>query len=346
MRLAGRGRWGWVIFGASLLGFIPGMALRAEERLDRFEFLQIRMGIPVTIVVYAPDRSTANEATNAAYSRIKEIDRSMSDYDPDSELMQLCASSRPSQAVPVGEDLWTVLLQSQTLWKESEGAFDVSVGPVVKLWRTARRKKVLPQQEAIDAARDRIGFQHVILDPERRTVSFAKSGMQLDLGAIAKGYAADAAIKTLHQRGITRALVEAGGDITVADPPPGQPGWRIELERLTPDRQGKPVVLVLANAAVATSGDTYQFVEIDGIRYSHLIDPKTGLGLTTPGSVTVIARDGTLADGLASAVSVLGPDRGLELAKRFQAETYVMQLTADGTIQATSSPGFMQYQAN
>jgi thiamine biosynthesis lipoprotein len=141
-----------------------------------------------------------------------------------------------------------------------------------------------------------------------------KPEMRLDLGGIAKGYAVDKALAVLRRRGITRALVDAGGDIGLGDPPPGKPGWGIGVAPLEPG--GPPGgFLWLSRRAIATSGDTQQYVVIDGVRYSHLVDPRTGLGLTDHSSVTVIAPDGITADGLASAVSVLGPRQGLRLVE-------------------------------
>src|SRR5437667_11520757 len=143
--------------------------------------------------------------------------------------------------------------------------------------------------------------------------------MQLDLGGIGKGYAADAALAVLKRHGIHSALVAAGGDIAVSSAPPGQPGWRIAIAPLEPhlgaERGPEIQNLLLCNAAVSTSGDAAQHVEDGGIRYSHIIDPNTGLALTGRSSVTVVARNCTASDGLATAVSVLGPARGLELIR-------------------------------
>ncbi|MGI9176146.1 MAG: FAD:protein FMN transferase, partial [Rhodothermales bacterium] len=188
------------------------------------------MGVQVRIVLYAPGEPVAAEAARAAFGRVAALEDVMSDYRPASELMRLSAQfSDPSGGppVPVSDDLFAVLTQAQRLARISEGAFDVTVGPHVKLWREARRTGRLPPRNVLKAAAKQVGWRHVRLDSVRQTVQLAIPGMQLDLGGIAKGYAADEAIATLTHHGIDQALVEIGGDIVVSGPPPGQTGWRI-----------------------------------------------------------------------------------------------------------------------
>jgi thiamine biosynthesis lipoprotein len=238
----------------------------------------------------------------------------MSDYDPESELSRLSRSSPMTCGVRVSEDLWRVLTKSQALSERSEGAFDVTVGPLSKLWRRARRQRKRPSPERLEAARAAVGYRHLRLDPRRRAVQLVRPNMRLDLGGIAKGYAADEALAALRRMGLPRALINAGGDIAAGDPPPGRTMWKIGVAPLERDAAPSHHIGV-ANGAVATSGDAWQFVEINGARYSHIIDPRTGEGLTTLSSVTVVAPDCATADSLASAVSVLGPDEGLALVE-------------------------------
>lgn len=284
-----------------------------EAELQRYEFVERQMGVPFRIALYAPDEAAANAAARAAYRRVKFLNGLLSDYEPDSELMRLCRTSGPGRPVVVSPELHHVLLRSVALSRQTDGAFDVTVGPLVQLWRQARRNRTLPDADRLAAARQLVGYRQIRIDRKDRTVELLQAGMRLDLGGIAKGYAADEALAVLQAHGVTRALVDAGGDMMLGDPPPGTDGWRIGVASLTQPDEAPDRVLLLKNIAVATSGDAYQFVEIDGRRYSHLIDPRTGLGLTTPSSVTVVASDGLTADSLASAVSVLGPQRGLKL---------------------------------
>jgi thiamine biosynthesis lipoprotein len=182
----------------------------------------------------------------------------------------------------------------------------------VNLWRNARRKRALPAAEQIAEYRARVGWQKLTLDPMTKRARLAQPEMRLDCGAIAKGYAIDAALQTLRDRGWPHALVAGGGDMAAGEPPPGQAGWKIEVAALDGDGSLREVVL-LANRAIATSGDAFQYLEIDGVRYSHIVDPRTGVGLTDHSLVTVLAPDCATADSLATAVSVLGPERGARL---------------------------------
>ena len=316
-----------------MIALLGGQAGAADEELNRLEFLQIRMGIPVAIQVYAADEEAANTAVEEAYERIRQIDRMVSDYDPDSEMMKLCRDSRPGEPYPVSGELAFVLAEARDLSRRTNGRFDVTIGPVVKLWRKARRQKALPDPDALHEALRLVDYRDVVVNECRRTVALRQPGMKLDLGAIAKGYASDEALRILREHGFSCALVDAGGDVVVGDAPPGRSGWRIAIEELDePDsNQANPNTLLLADMAVATSGDAYRFIEIDGTRYSHIVDPETGLGLTTRSSVTVIARDCMTADSLATAVSVLGPEAGLRLIDcTCGTETYIIVAREDG----------------
>lgn len=283
------------------------------------------MGVPFRIVVYATEERAANKALDAAFNRINELNDIYSDYDPESELSRLSRSSGSGQKSPVSEELYIILTISNQISKQSQGAFDVTVGPYVRLWRRARRQKQLPDPNRLSEARQAVGFKFIRFDPKQKSVELLEPNMRLDLGGIAKGYAADDAMHVLKQHGITSALIDASGDLLVSDPPPGESAWTIGIAALK-SPEGKPTeYLEVSNIAVATSGDAYQFVEIDGVRYSHIVDPSTGLGLTTPSSVTVIAPTATLADAWASAVSVLGPEKGLRiLSSRKQISTLIM----------------------
>ena len=268
------------------------------------------MGVPARIVLYAQSSEAAERAARAAFARFAALEDVASDYRPTSELMRLCAHAG-GPPVPVSPDLFRMLQQAQTIARRSGGAFDVTVGPYVALWRQARRSGKLPALREIREARRRVGWQKLRLDPTERTAHLRIGGMRLDLGGIAKGDACDQAQRELRRHGVTRALVEAGGDIVAGDPPPGEKGWRIEIA------EGGSGVVLLANRAVSTSGDTEQFVEIGGRRYAHIVDPRTGLGLTDRFAATVFAPDGLTSDPLATAACVLGPERGEALVRSF-----------------------------
>jgi thiamine biosynthesis lipoprotein len=324
---------------AGLLGVGVSAAGAGEAGLERFQFTRTEMAVPMKIVLYAPTEAAASRAAEAAFARIHELGTLLSDYDPQSELRRLGNAAAEGKPVPVSEDLWRVLWQAQILSRRSEGAFDVTVGPVVRLWRRARRRHELPPPDQLQSARELVGYQLIRLDARHHGVELLKPEMRLDLGGIAKGYAIDEALAVLQGRGIKRALVDAGGDIALGDPPPGKPGWRIGIARLEAD--GPPTrILLLANTAIATSGDTWQYVEVGGRRYSHIVDPRTGLGLTDHSSVTVVAPQGILADGLASAVSVLGPEKGLKLIEETPGAAALIVRAPRGKVETYESSGW------
>mgnify|MGYP002631607831 FL=1 len=283
----------------------------------RFEFSEPQMGVPFRIVVYAVDESTAGTAARAAFERIAQLNSILSDYDSDSELSQLSRSSGSERNVPIGEELWEVLSRGQELAARSFGAFDVTVGPSVNLWRRARRRHELPEPDLLEKNRLRVGYSNLVLHAQTRSATLNVEGMRLDLGGIAKGFAADQALEILKGRGIARALVAADGDIRVGDPPPGREGWQIGLATLDVGNSPGVETILLRNAAVSTSGDLSQRLEIGGVRYSHIVDPRTGIGMTDHSLVTVIASDAMTSDSLATTVSVLGPLKGLELIEAF-----------------------------
>ncbi len=274
----------------------------------RREYIELHMGVAVRVVVYAADDATARRAARAAYARIAELEQIMSDYRPQSEVRRL--ASRAGAEVPVSEPLYAVLARALELARLSDGAFDPTVGPFVALWRDARRTGRLPERSTLDSAAARAGWQKVHLDSATRSVRLDVAGMEIDLGGIAKGYILDQARAEFYRQGVRRVLLEAGGDISAGDPPPGRAGWRVA---------GMPGGRTLADAAVSTSGDTEQFVIINGVRYSHVVDPRTGLGVTSRRHATVVAPDGATADGLATALTVLDDERGTALLKSFPA---------------------------
>lgn len=264
----------------------------------------------MTITLYAPERSIAERACRSAFDRIAQLEDIMSDYRKDSELMRLCAQAG-GPPVRVSEELYFVLKRAQELARRTDGAFDVTVGPFVQLWRRARRTGQFPTQAEIDEARRYVGYEKMVLNDADRTVQLLVPGMRLDLGGIAKGYALDCALRVLNAHGVRHALLEAGGDIVAGVAPPGTAGWRIEVANASPERRW----VTLALGAISSSGDTEQYVEYQGKRYSHIVHPRTGWGLTTRVAATVIARDGITSDSLATALCVLGKERGMALIR-------------------------------
>ncbi len=305
------------------------------------------MGTEFTIRTWAgPEQQAAARAAVAeAFARIAALEMVFSDYEVDSEIVRL-TTHPPGTAVPISPDLFTVLVKAQTLSEETGGAFDVTVGPMVRLWRQARKNHRLPDADRIAEARKRSGWQKLRLDRETPAVTLEARFMQLDFGGIAKGFAADEAMKILGRRGFTRSLVAASGDIVVGDPPPDQDSWRIgirSLDVVIADDPDRPLTgaVPLVRGAVSTSGDTQQAVTIDGVRYSHIVDTRTALGLTHRIAVTVIGPDAATTDSYATTVSVLGRERGLAfIESRAGVECLILEADDAGTVTETRSSGF------
>jgi thiamine biosynthesis lipoprotein len=277
------------------------------------------MGMPVRVVLYAADEAAARGAATSAFRRIAELDRAMSDYHSDSEISDI--ARRAPAPVPVSPDVFRAVSRAIDIARDTDGAFDPTVAPLVALWRDARATGRLPSRAAVDHARALTGWRGVELDAARQTIRLTTPGMRLDLGGVAKGYILQAALETLGGLGIRAAMLEAGGDIVAGAAPPGTDGWRIETSEVVlpvgtqNDLRGR--FRVIEDAALATSGPSAQFVEIDGVRYSHVVDPRTGWALTTGVTAHVIAGDAALADALATAATVVGT-AGLErLRARF-----------------------------
>jgi thiamine biosynthesis lipoprotein len=265
------------------------------------------MGTIFRIVLYAEDESLARGAGGEAFERIAELDARLSDYRADSELNRL-VNAAGGAPVPVSDDLFRALAVAQAFAIRTEGAFDVTAGALTRLWRRARRLNTLPDSGELQAALALSGHRLMHLDAEARTVRLERAGLRLDLGGIGKGYAADQALARLRQAGVVRALVAAGGDVAAADPPPDRDGWEVAVAGWS----GGPLTLV--RAAVSTSGDREQWLEVNGVRYSHILDPRTGQAVTRPRQVSAMAGDATTSDMLATAASVMSDEDALRLA--------------------------------
>lgn len=323
-----------------LLAAMAGAALAAESMdggLSRHAFSEPQMGTEARIVVYAHDGAQARRAAGAGFARIRQLDAVLSDYRSDSELRRLGARAGAGP-VHVSADLFAVLQAAQSLAERSDGAFDVTRGAVTRIWRQARKLDEMPDPVRIRQALASGSYRDLQLDPERRTVSLARPGIQLDVGGIAKGYVAEQALQAIRAAGAEHALVALGGDIAVGAPPPNEPGWRIDVAPL--DVPGAPpgTTLLLKHAAVSTAGDAEQWMEIDGVRYSHVLDARTGWPLTFRSTTTVVAPRGLQADGLDTAASVLGAEAGLRLVAGVPDSAVLMvRQDPDGRVQRLAS---------
>lgn len=284
--------------------------------LERFDFAAPLMATTFRISLHAESKDQAERAVDAAFKRIAALNAVFSDYEPNSELMRLCnaGEDKPFRASP---ELFGLVSRALELSRVTEGAFDITCGNLSQLWRRTKRVKKVPPAERLQKALAATDWKAVQLDAKAQTITLTKAGMLLDVGGIAKGYAADEGLRVLRQHGIGSALVIAGGDIAIGDAPPGEDAWEIKLRTFKKTTAGSEELMQavrLKNCGVSTSGDLYQFTEIDGVRYSHIISPWTGLGLTKRAACSVIAPDATTSDALATAMCLLGKERGSAIA--------------------------------
>ncbi len=297
------------LVGCRSLGTDPG------ECLSRYESRAVAMGTEFRCVVYAGEQVDIDELFEDAWTRLADLDSLLSDYDENSELRRL-GNSACEVRIPISGDLRTLLEIGIDVSECTAGAFDVTVGPLVRLWRRAFRQVELPDPVSLEEASARVGWRRV--DLNEQGLKLGARGMRLDAGGIGKGYALDQLLLLFRERGITSALVEGGGDVAVSGPPPGAGGWRVAINPLGGLGESAGLADVgalggnaghhafLAHAALATSGDGFQFLEVNGRRFSHIIDPRTGWALEGRRSASVIAPTGALADALASALCVAG----------------------------------------
>lgn len=298
------------------------------------------MGTFAHITAVADSDRTAKKSIEAAFDRLTAIDKMMSDYIPDSELSTVNRDAF-KQPVKVSDPLFEILTTAIEYSQISDGAFDVTIGPVVDLWRNAKKNNVKPTEEQIAQAKQKVGCEKLILDPSEKTVKFAVDGMRLDLGAIAKGYAIDKAIEAMKQTGATAGIVDVGGDLRCFGKPQNKPKWRIGLQN--PQTDGDLLMVIeLDNTAIATSGDYRRFVLLDGEKFSHIMIPEQGVSAKDFSSVSVIAPTAIAADALATTLTVIGTEKGIKLIESLES-TEALLIPSDPKQEITFTSGLKDY---
>ena len=252
-------------------------------------------------------------AAAIAFAEIKRLDNLLSKFNPRSEISQLNQQGK----LKVSPDTLEVIKVALEFSKQSEGAFDITVAPLVDIWKPAIKTRMMPKEKIINAAKLLVGSENILIEEKSRTVKFLKKGMQIDLGGIAKGYAVDCAIKKLQQAGIKSCLVNAGGNMYGLGRNGTRP-WKVGIRH--PRRPNEMIgFILLEDRAIATSGDYEQYFDSGNRRFSHIIDPKTGYPVNNGVvAVTVISSSATIGDALSTAVFVLGKEKGLRLAERYK----------------------------
>ena len=308
-----------VVFVACLIVVALYFSTGPGKKVELDSGHRMVMGTFARVVVIVKNSEAAKKCIEIAFTQINKVDDLMSDYKSDSEISRVNREGF-KKAVQLSQPTYEVLQKSIEFSKLTDGAFDVTVGPLVELFREAKNKQALPDQDEITNARSKVGFEKLKLDGQNSTVQFTVEGMRLDLGGIAKGYAVDKAVETMQTHGAIGGMVDLGGDIRCFGAPlKGRDHWVIGLQNpdIGKNSAGHEILLKLkmTNGAIATSGDYQQFILIEGKRHSHIIDRNTGTSAEGLSSVTIIADNATNADALATAVSVMGAEKGLALVE-------------------------------
>ena len=341
-----------IIFASLVVATYFFAATRRQVEAD--SGYRLVMGTFAHIIAVAPNSHTADKCIKAALQQLRNIEALMSYHRDDSELANVNRNAY-KEPVKVSSQTFEVLQKAIEFSKLSEGAFDVTVGPLVDLWRQAAEANTVPSDDKLTEARSKVGYEKVILDADNMTVQFTVEGMKLDLGGIAKGYAIDKAVEAMANYGATAGLVDVGGNIRCFGKPKTRPHWRIGLQdpnenfgfRISdfgsPADAGEPLLILKFNdAAVATSGHYRRFAQIQGKKYSHIIDTETGFSSDKLASVTIIAEDATTADALSTAVIVMGAEKGLALIKQLP-ETDAILITLPPKYDLIKTTGAEKY---
>ena len=315
------------VFAACLI-IAAYFSCRPQRQVELDSGYRLVMGTFARAVVIAENSNTAKKCIEIALSEIRKVDDLMSDFKSGSEISHVNKNAAKT-AVHLSQSTYEVLQKSIHFSKLTNGAFDITVGPLVDLFRIAKEKQVLPDEDEISRAKSKVGFEKLTLDDQNRTVRFTVDGMRLDLGGIAKGYAVDKAVEAMQRSGAIGGMVDIGGNIRCFGAPlKNKQHWLVGVQNPNLDRDTDERDLVLklklTNGAVATSGDYQQFVLIEGKRHSHIIDPNTGTSAEGLSSVTIIADNATDADALSTAVSVMGAEKGLALIEKLPATEAIL----------------------
>lgn len=314
-----------------LLPLIVNVAVAQPDTRHRYTFRRGLMGTEFVVTLYATDSLTVQRANAAVNARMDSLNQIMSDYLDGSELNRLSASSGTGQWVRVSPDLFNVLKKARWVAERSGGRYDPTIGPLSQLWRRAVRRGEFPTTKQRRRARWAVGYKLMELDSVNQSVKLRRPGMKLDVGGIGQGFAIDEAGVVLRNAGLPAFLLDLGGDILAGNAPPDQPGWRVGLDSTT---------ILLKNAAITTSGDTYRHLNYRGHRYSHIMNPRSGLGLRHFVRATVLAPDGWRADALTKVFSVAGLRQSRRLLRRFPDVSVLLIENKRGRLRQWQSTAF------
>ncbi len=312
-----------------LLFILNCISLISTAQLKRFTFSEQKMGATFSLIFYDSDSTHAKNIAKNAFLIADSLNNSFSDYLPNSEISEICKTTGNGKFTKISKYLFEILTISKAAYVKSEGMFDVTIGKLSKLWRKTRKEKKMPEKSILTSALKTVNMNFLKINVKDSTLNIAKKGLEIDLGGIGKGFAAEKILKYLVTENIKIALVDAAGNMAIGDAPPNKKGWNIAIELPNENRDLVQKMLNLSAMAVSTSGDAYQNVEIEGKKYSHILNPKTGLGITNGRQATIICKNATKADWLSTACCILSIKKALNLAKKEKAELFIAETKAN-----------------
>ncbi len=303
--------WG-ITYILLFLSFILILHPSSSQSSNLFKYHQVAMGTIIEITLMGDNEEKANKAALQAFQEMKRIETLMSPWIESSDVTRINRSAG-KEGVKVSQETSKVIKKAQDISELSQGGFDITVGPLTELWRKAREKKIPPSAEEVKEKLGLVNFKNIEVDQEGK-VYLKKKGMAIDLGGIAKGYAVDRAFDVLRSLGYKNLIVNAGGDLRAAGFKNNQP-WSIGIQN---PREPQKILtrISISDMAVATSGDYEKFFVYQGKRYHHIFNPNDGFPAKGCQSVTIVTKNGIASDGLATAVFVLGPEKGYSLCQK------------------------------
>jgi len=297
----------------SAISGMQGASSPAQSKAIKYQEARRLMWAQFEIVAFGSDRARLSAAAAAAFEEIERLDNQMSNYSDTSELTYINRNAA-RQEVIVEKELFEFLKTSIEYSKKTDGAFDITVGPLMRAWGFFDSKGRVPGTDELRSVMDRVGYKHVVFDDRRHTIRFDRDGVELDLGGIAKGYAVDRAAEILKTSGVSSAFITCGSSIRAIGDAEGQAGWRVEVTDAT-NRGRHLESLDIKDQAISTSACREKTFESDGKTYCHIMDPRTGRPIETVISATIITDSGVEAEVLSKAVMVLGIDKSRALLK-------------------------------
>ena len=308
--------------------FLLLLPFTLSAQLNRFEFPGNKMGSSFNIIFYHADSVEAVSLAKECFLIVDSLNNIFNDYSSESEVGKL-ASQKNQTDIKVSDELFSMIIRSRDAWKRSGKTFDITIGTLTQLWRKAKKENRFPSEAEVKAAKDLTGFKNLLINERAKTISFKKLGIRFDFGGIVPGYSAQRVIDFLKTKNVNIALVDASGDIVMGDAPPGKDGWTIGINLPENENEIWDKKLELKNFAVSTSGDVYRYTIHNGIKHSHIINPRTGYGVTSQRNVTVITRNGADSDWLATACSILPIKKAMSLAKKEHAAILIATLNGE-----------------